>query len=333
MLGPLEINEVCTFLLYQNEWFAVEYFRFWPPYNYPRHRNLDNTVGSILLSFFVFSPDNMHPTLHCIIQYLSTMFIQDSIILWIVRHVWQQPHRLMTPVIVWMESQCSCDLKFESNFRIHRNLPAHTAFSLIRMELIKHPNSPYTVGELAIVWWCRSGLYGIIRHKVEFQLIFRLINASVQILVCDIRIFSMPQVDLFEFGSMCLLVNDSVEYLCHSRHWNHQHSFKCWHKCWIPVRWYCLDLQQAARYRMQSLQQIPMLFFTDKCQESHFVAKSPTIQWYSPIKWTVATPLQHSQSPVCRSLLLPSRWMSVQDPFHVQSVLVAYQYPNPTSSQ
>jgi len=49
-----------------------------------------------------------------------------------------------------MESRCSCDLKFESNFRIHRNVPAHTVFSLLLMGIIENPKTPCTVGELAV---------------------------------------------------------------------------------------------------------------------------------------------------------------------------------------
>jgi len=56
-----------------------------------------------------------------------------------------------------MESRCSCDLKLESNFRIHRNLPAHTVFSIILMGLIKNPKTLCTVGELAVTQLFRYG--------------------------------------------------------------------------------------------------------------------------------------------------------------------------------
>jgi len=64
------------------------------------------------------------------------MIFHHSVILWIVRHTWKQPHHLITPVIEWMESQCSYDLKFKSNFCIHCSLPAYYVFSLVPMGLI-----------------------------------------------------------------------------------------------------------------------------------------------------------------------------------------------------
>jgi len=70
-----------------------------------------------------------------------------------------------------------------------------------------------------------------------------------------------------------------------------------------------------------------------QCQESHCVPKSPTVQGYSPIKWTVATPLQLSQWTICKALAQQPRWKSFQDPFHPPLVLLAYQNPKPTSSR
>jgi len=156
-LSPLEINEVCILLWYWDEWFSIGEFWFWPPPDRLWLSNLNHLVCRILLSFFVFSLDSMHQTLHSGIQCLSIMLFHHSIIFWIFRHTWKQLHRLKIPVIEWMESQCSSDLKFESNFRIHRNLPAHTVFSLIPMGIIKNPKTPCTVGELAVTWWFCSG--------------------------------------------------------------------------------------------------------------------------------------------------------------------------------
>jgi hypothetical protein len=85
------------------------------------------------------------------------MLLHHCIILWIFRSIWNQPHYLKTPVIGRMASWCSCDLRFESNSRIHRNLPAHTVFSPIRLEQIKNPKTRWTVGELPITWRCRFG--------------------------------------------------------------------------------------------------------------------------------------------------------------------------------
>jgi len=68
-------------------------------------------------------------------------------------------------------------------------------------------------------------------------------------------------------------------------------------------------------------------------RESRFVPYSPTMHWYSHTKLTAVTPLQLSQSAVCKSLLLPPRWKSFQVPFHQPPVLLAFQRPKPTSSR
>jgi len=162
-----------------------------------------------------------------------------------------------------MESRCSSDLKFESNFRIHRKLPAYTAFSLIPMGLIKNPKSPYTVEKLAVTWWFRSGCQGIIRHKLNIPSVFWLVNTGVKILVGEIRIFGVQYVDEFEIGSMCHLVNTTIERHRHSGHCYHQHWFKGWDQCWMPVGWCWLDLQQAVGHGIQALERIPLPFFTD----------------------------------------------------------------------
>jgi hypothetical protein len=61
---------------------------------------------------------------------------------------------------------------------------------------------------------------------VDIPSVFRLINTGIQILVGEICIFSVQQADLFEFGSMCHLVDDSLKGLCHSGHCDHQDWFK-----------------------------------------------------------------------------------------------------------
>jgi len=66
--------------------------------------------------------------------------------------------------------------------------------------------------------------------------------------------------------------------------------------------------------------------------DSRSVPYSPTLQGYSPTTSAAVTPLQLSKSAVCKSLLLPPRWMSLQVPFHPPPVLLAYQHPKPTSS-
>jgi len=70
-----------------------------------------------------------------------------------------------------------------------------------------------------------------------------------------------------------------------------------------------------------------------QCWESYCAPKSLTLQGYSLIKWTVATPLQLSQSPICKALPLQLRWKSCQDPFHPPPVLLEYQHPKPISSR
>ena len=95
----------------------------------------------------------------------------------------------------------------------------------------------------------------------------RLVNTGVQIIVGEIRIFGVQQVDQFEIGSMCHLVDDSRESLCYSGHCDYQDSFMGRYKCWMAVRWRYLDLQQAAGHRIQSLQRIPFPLFTDNARK------------------------------------------------------------------
>jgi len=175
----------------------------------------------------------------------------------------KQPHRRRTPVIEWMESRCSCDLKFESYFRIHRNLPAHTIFSLLLMGLFKYPKTPCRIGELAVAWWFRSGCQGIIQHMVDDLSDFCLLKTGVQIVVGESRIVGVQQVDLFEIGPMYHLVDDILEGVCHSGHCNHHDRSKGWYKCWMPMRWCRLDLHQVAWHRIQSMERIRLPFFTD----------------------------------------------------------------------
>jgi len=77
---------------------------------------------------------------------------------------------------------------------------------------------------------------------VDIPLVFGLVNTGVQFLVGEIRIFGLQQVDQFEIGSMCHLIDDSLESLCHSGHCNHLDWFKGCYKCWMAVRWCGLDL-------------------------------------------------------------------------------------------
>jgi hypothetical protein len=62
---------------------------------------------------------------------------------------------------------------------------------------------------------------------------------------------------------MCHLVNDSVESLCNPWHCYYQDWFMGQYTCWMSVRRCCLDLQLPAGHRIQSLERIPLPFFTD----------------------------------------------------------------------
>jgi len=61
---------------------------------------------------------------------------------------------------------------------------------------------------------------------VDIPSVFRLINTGVQLLMGEIRIFGVQQVDEFEIGSMCHLIDNSFERLCHSEHCHHKDRFK-----------------------------------------------------------------------------------------------------------
>jgi len=154
-LTPVEINKVCILLRYPNRLFPIRKSRFWPPPYRSGLCNLDHPVCRDLLSVLVFSPDHMHQTLHSGIQCIGAVLFHHSLILWIFRRTWKEPHHLITPVIEWMESRRCRDLKFESNSRIRRNSPAHTIFCLVPMRLINNPKTPRTVWEPAIAWWFR----------------------------------------------------------------------------------------------------------------------------------------------------------------------------------
>jgi len=161
-----------------------------------------------------------------------------------------------------MEYWQRCNLKFESKIRIHRNLPAHTVLCLVPMGSIKNPKTPWTVGGLAVAWWFHTRCLGIIWHKAHIPSVMRLVNTADRIHVGDICIYGMQQVSQFEIGWICHIFDDTLEHLCHSGHCSHQDWFKDWHKCWIPMRWCCLYLQQAVWHRIYSQEQTPLPCFT-----------------------------------------------------------------------
>jgi len=235
-----------------------------------------------MLSILVFSPDGMHQTLHCGIQCIGAVHFHHCLILWIFRCTWKQPHCLITPVIEWMESRRCSVQKVESNSRIRYNSPAHTIFRLVSMRLIKNPKTPWTVWQLAIAWWFRSRCWCIIWHKVDIPSVLRLVDAGVQILVGEIRIFGVQQVDEFEIGSMCHHVNDSLESFCHSGHCDYQDWFMGQYKCGMPVWSCCLYLQQVAGHQIQSLEQIPLPFFTNNARKVIVRQNHPLFQGIPP---------------------------------------------------
>jgi len=53
----------------------------------------------------------------------------------------------------------------------------------------------------------------------------------------EICIFGVQLVDVFEISSMCHLVDDSLEGLCHPKHCDLQHWYMGRDKCWMLVRW------------------------------------------------------------------------------------------------
>jgi len=74
------------------------------------------------------------------------------------------------------------------------------------------------------------------------------------------------------------------------------------------------------------------LILHQQFRERRCAPQSPTLQGNSCIKWTVATLLQLSQSPICNALPLRLRWKSFQDPFYPPPGILEYQHPTPISS-
>jgi hypothetical protein len=57
---------------------------------------------------------------------------------------------------------------------------------------------------------------------MDIPSVFLLVNAGIQIPVRAIGIFSVQQVDQFKICSMCHLVVDSLEGLCHCQQCDHK---------------------------------------------------------------------------------------------------------------
>jgi hypothetical protein len=113
----------------------------------------------------------------------------------------------------------------------------------------------------------------------------------------------VQQVDELEIGAMCHLFDDILEGLCNPGPCYHHDWFMGQYQRWMTMRQCCRDLQQAAgQSSISGVDTTTAL--RRQCWESRCPPKSPTLQGYSPIIWTVATPLQLSKSPICRPLLL-----------------------------
>jgi hypothetical protein len=102
---------------------------------------------------------------------------------------------------------------------------------------------------------------------LDIPSVFRLVNTGDQIIAGEIEIFGVQQGDEFEIDSMCHLIDDSVGSLCHSWHCDYQDWFMGRYKCRILLKWCFLYLQLAAGHRIQSLERIPFLFFTDNARK------------------------------------------------------------------
>jgi len=224
----------------------------------------------------------MHQTCHCGIQFLCSTLFHQCIILWMFRRTWNQPHRLMPQVMESMESRSCCDLKFESNSCFHRNLPSYPIVDIVLMWLIRNPETLWTVWELAVTWWFCSWFWGIIWDMVFVQSLFRFVNTGVQILIGEIDIFGVEQVNEFKIVSIYHFINNNCDNLCHSRHYGHQGYFMGWSECRKHQWWSCQDVWTSAGHCIQSLQWIPLAFFTDNpgiVVLSHF---HPLFLWIRP---------------------------------------------------
>ena len=94
---------------------------------------------------------------------------------------------------------------------------------------------------------------------------------------------------------MCHLVDNSFDGLSHSRH--------CYHLDFVQRLRSVLDAHGVvltgsttgggAQNSVSGEDSTPVL--DQQCRDSRCAPKSPTLRWYSPMKWTVATPLQLSQ--------------------------------------
>jgi len=95
IFSPLEFKNVGILCQYLNDSFSIRNFWLQLHPECPRISSMGPPVRHILLIFFTFSPDGIHQTLHCRIQYLCTMLFHCSNLHWIIRYSWKQPHCLI----------------------------------------------------------------------------------------------------------------------------------------------------------------------------------------------------------------------------------------------
>lgn len=110
--SPFKINKVYISAQYSHKWLPICKSRFWLPPCCPRLGSLDHPVCHILLNVLVFTAYCVYQTLPITIQRLSTVLFHHSLILWICRRRWTQPHPQKMPVVEWMESRNCSVYKF-----------------------------------------------------------------------------------------------------------------------------------------------------------------------------------------------------------------------------
>jgi len=208
-------------------------FQIWIPYHSSGLCTQDYPVCCIFLSFTFFSPDNMHQTHQHRIYTLSPILCHHSITIRIIRFSGQWPHRLITPVTMWMEWWHCSDLKLELNVCKQCNSPADTVFCLLLTTLIKYPKTPCAVSELAIVWWFRSGCQGIIWNKVDIASNFQLVNTCIRSLVGEIDNSRIPQVHQFELHPIYIFVDGNPESHCDCGQCDCNYCFQGGSNYWI----------------------------------------------------------------------------------------------------
>lgn len=81
-----------------------------------------------------------------------------------------------------------------------------------------------------------SQCLGIMLRIVDIPSGFCLINTGVQFLVGHNFIFGVQQVNEFQIGSICQLVDETCESHCSSGHCHHRDQLEGQCKCWKPLQ-------------------------------------------------------------------------------------------------